>query len=354
MKILHDLNGRPYFEALEKVVKLDYYESSIIKLIIRAVVKNDYANLSLIRIWKNLIFRFKVPFISGDTILIGMSPYDFRIIWYGMLCFKNNIVLHTSWPYWGGSKYPRKYFFLDGFLKKVWVGFLTNKNVKIVAVTKESCDSISLFCGRNDVYLINHCVNLTKFSVDTYSLKRRGSSKKIKLLFVGKLIYEKGIDFLLNLFLCLNNSNFQLTIVGDGDQSLREIIQNVNVEGCTYLGWVSNKDELSKIYRSHDILLLPSRATSKWEELFGLVLIEAMASGLVVISSNHVGPRSIIKDNGFLLPEDSINLWLEKLNLLYQDRELLEKYKERSLLLSKDYEINYISKQWVEVLGNIS
>lgn len=352
MIILHDLNGRPYYEALDKIAKdsnskLEYYESSVLKLFIRAIVKKDFKNIFLNAI-KNILFRVKLPFIKNEKIIIGMAPYDFRLLWYRMLAKKNQIILHTSWPYWGTKKYPRKYGSIDNYLKNKWIKFLNLENVSIVAVSKPAYESIKKFSNKtNRLYQIPHVVNKKIFFPNKSTLD---PNSKLKIVFVGKLIKEKGVDFLIKLINILPKDQFTFSIVGDGD--MKKNITDINNENFHYYGWISDKKTLADIYRKNDILIVPSQKTEKWEELFGLVITEAMASGLTVLASNHIGPSGIITNNvnGFLLDAKNLTAWVEKLLELSLDQEKLKIMKLNAYKESDIYDIKKVSAIWNDII----
>ena len=64
--------------------------------------------------------------------------------------------------------------------------------------------------------------------------------------------------------------------------------------------------EVAEVYRSIDVLVVPSRTTPTWKEQFGRVLIEGMAAGCVVIGSSSGAIPHILGDAGIIFPEDDI------------------------------------------------
>jgi glycosyltransferase involved in cell wall biosynthesis len=170
--------------------------------------------------------------------------------------------------------------------------------------------------------------------IEKYNPKNDGSiirkrldieNKKI-ILFVGALDkphFFKGVDVLLESFKRMSNSNFHLIIVGDGDlkQTYIEKANKLEINSqVTFAGRVSDED-LPLYYAASDITVLPSTTMG---EAFGLVLVEAMATGKPVIASNLPGVRSVVDDgkNGFLVvPGDSEDL-ASKINRLLIDNEL--------------------------------
>ena len=112
------------------------------------------------------------------------------------------------------------------------------------------------------------------------------------LLFVGQLRPYKGVRFLLRslpLLEQMTGQNFSLTIAGDGPErvSLMRLTVSLGLDNSVrFLGLVSDSD-LHSLYRSHDILVLPSVCS----ESFGLVLVEARRHGMRVIGTNLPGVR---------------------------------------------------------------
>ena len=108
-----------------------------------------------------------------------------------------------------------------------------------------------------------------------------------KLLFVGRLDRQKGIDALLDSYVRVR-PNFKLIVVGDAVRKDLQLAQSDQVE---FKGWLE-KDALDAVYRSCDAIIVPSR----WEG-FGLVAVEAMARSKAVFAS-AVGGLVDIVDNG--------------------------------------------------------
>lgn len=120
----------------------------------------------------------------------------------------------------------------------------------------------------------------------------------IRLLFVGRFDYQKGLDLLLEAMVDLREVAFAV-VIGDyvvDSPKIFNVPENVLV-----MGWKS-RDELQGYYLSADILVMPSR----WEG-FGLTAIEAMRCSLPVLATNVGGLPGIIKDNvnGILIPPNN-------------------------------------------------
>jgi glycosyltransferase involved in cell wall biosynthesis len=106
--------------------------------------------------------------------------------------------------------------------------------------------------------------------------------KALRVLFVGRLVYYKGVEVLLRAVAEMEGVN--VTIVGDGP--LRGELEALSLKlglGTTvrFLGSVSD-DDLALAYGAHDVFVLPSVSRA---EAFGLALAEAMSSGLPAVST---------------------------------------------------------------------
>jgi glycosyltransferase involved in cell wall biosynthesis len=116
------------------------------------------------------------------------------------------------------------------------------------------------------------------------------------ILFVGRLIPEKGIVTLLKAFKNIIDEfpNEQLWIVGEGNQleELQNFIKNGNLKNVTFLG-KKNRKELQEIYFNSKFSVVPSECL----EGYGNVILESLSFGKTVISSNLVGINDEIEKN---------------------------------------------------------
>ena len=169
------------------------------------------------------------------------------------------------------------------------------------------------------------------FGVDTEKFQPQINKENntVNLLFVGgldKAHYFKGVDVLLTAVSKLKNKNWILKIVGCGDllPSYKKTAAKLKIsEKVLFLDNISN-NELPAVYRTSDIFILPSTNSG---EAFGLVLLEAMASGLPVIASKLPGVRTVFEDEqeGLLIrPGDEEDL-KEKIELLITNEDLRKK-----------------------------
>lgn len=168
--------------------------------------------------------------------------------------------------------------------------------------------------GLKDVFLIPNGVNIERFR----PLQGRSKGKTMKILYVGRLDYQKGIDVLLkSLDLIDADEEFKLNVLIEicGTGPLSEHVSMISSQNSlvNYLGYVSD-DELINLYQQADLFIMPSRV-----ETFGLVALEAMASGLPIIATDIPGPHSIVDSSfGVLIePGNSLEL-VSAINRFYE------------------------------------
>jgi glycosyltransferase involved in cell wall biosynthesis/predicted metal-dependent phosphoesterase TrpH len=113
---------------------------------------------------------------------------------------------------------------------------------------------------------------------------------RIKVLYVGRLTKEKGVDLLADAFVRAHRADPRLHLLLAGGGPEEEILRERLGDRATFLGWLDGT-ELPRVYASADIFLFCSRT-----DTFGQVLVEAGASGLPVVAVAEGGPASIVID----------------------------------------------------------
>lgn len=148
----------------------------------------------------------------------------------------------------------------------------------------------------------NSCIYLSQFKKSFFVPNGVDSGKyqpfdirnrKIKLLFVGRIEKSKGVIELLTAFNKIQDDFFELNIVGSG--SLDSIFETVSNPRIKYHGFLTETD-LIELYRTSDVFVFPSTI-----ENFGLVILEALSSGLYCIVLDEMKPRfDFFSSNGYL------------------------------------------------------
>lgn len=167
---------------------------------------------------------------------------------------------------------------------------------------------------------------------DKYDLR----GEKI-VIAVGRFIPSKGFELLINVWKDIN-PNFDLIIIGGGEEEemYKELIKKLNLENVEILGFME-KEKLFDYYKASDLFVLPTK-----EDVWGLVINEALANGLPVVTTNRcVAGLELIEnfENGFIVPVDDHKEITKKINYILNDEDLRYKMSVKSLINVKEYYI---------------
>jgi starch synthase len=183
----------------------------------------------------------------------------------------------------------------------------------------------------------------------------------LNILFVGRLVPEKGVFDLLNAFAMLHRNvrKALLIIVGSGPSRIRAQINrhilNLGIRSqVKFLGGLSYS-LMPDVHNLADVLCLPSTETKTWEEQFGYALVEAMACGKPVVSTTTGSIPEIVKDGttGVLVNPNNPHMLKESLEELILDERKRAVFGERGRqwVLQK-FEANKIAKQLADIYCN--
>ena len=173
--------------------------------------------------------------------------------------------------------------------------------------------------------------------------------KRNSFIYFGRLLPQKGLLELLPFF--ENNTECTLTIIGNGKLE-NDIQQYADKQKNIILKpKVTDKSILALELSKHEYVILNAKKSKKWEELFGMMLIEGMAQGLIPIASKHSGPNEIISnDFGYLFEEGKI---LEMLPEIIKTPNFDTHKSEQAMLASKAYLPSTIANLWKPILEKL-
>lgn len=132
------------------------------------------------------------------------------------------------------------------------------------------------------------------------------SGQPVKMLFVGRVVFQKGLDVLLKALASLPAElDYRLEIIGDGDQRpvLAAEAERPGLAGrITFSGWC-DRAAIAERYRQADVFVFPSR-----DEGMPNVVLEAMASGLPIVATAIAGSEELVREgeNGHLVPAEDV------------------------------------------------
>jgi glycosyltransferase involved in cell wall biosynthesis len=216
----------------------------------------------------------------------------------------------------------------------------------IIAQTEKAVEIFREKYKHKNVQIIGNPIRIIEFE----------SPKKENIIVsVGRLIQSKNHDALIRIFSKLNGvQNWKLVIVGydhlkqKNQVKLEQLAENLGVKN--QVEFAGKQKDVESYYLKSKIFAFTSSS-----EGFPNVIGEAMSAGLPVISYDCVaGPSDLIEDsyNGFLIPLFDEVLFLDKLQIMIDNPELLIKMGDNSLIKIKEFEPNKILQKFEEMLNN--
>jgi len=163
------------------------------------------------------------------------------------------------------------------------------------------------------------------------------SDDDIVFLFVGRLVEEKGIMDLISAYSAIAK-DFPLTtkLIVAGAGNLREraehLAHRLNIEQSIVFIGSQPYEIMPRIYSIADIFVLPSAPTSTWQEQFGMVLVEAMASGKPLISTLTGAIPEVVGSAGLLVPPRQPDKLYEAMKALASDGQKREELGRKARL----------------------
>lgn len=225
-------------------------------------------------------FFFKLPYIvslrGGDV--PGFRPYDFR----------------------------RQHRLLAPWLRQVW------RRAAAVVANSEGLRQLGCaFEDRVEIKVIPNGVDLDKFPVP------QRPWAPLRMLFVGRIVYQKGLDLLLQALSQLGRQDWELDLVGDGPglNKLKQQSQRLNIaDRVHFAGWLS-REQLPAALAAANLFVYPSR-----HEGMPNAVLEAMASGLPVLATRIAGNEELVtQETGVLVPSDDPDALRSALETLLPD-----------------------------------
>ncbi len=233
--------------------------------------------------------------VRPDVVHVDEEPYNFATYHANRLARKAGS--RTLWFSWQNlmRSYPPPFSWIERYnLRHVDYAITGSQTSKDVWRRKGYAGKLSV---------------IPQFGVDPeiFTPSRSLSQGVRHIAYVGRLVPEKGLDTLLTALKGLEGE-WRFTVLGSGPErpALQALARELGLEPRVTFRPLISSVEMPDFYRDVDVLVLPSRKRPNWMEQFGRVLIEAMASGVVVVGSDTGEIPHVIGDAGLIFPEDDV------------------------------------------------
>jgi rhamnosyl/mannosyltransferase len=305
-RVIEEINGVKVFRAssfgiyLGMPVSFDFF----------LLYKKNFKNYDLIF----LHFPFPLGFVAYTL----LSPKKDLVIWYHSDIVRQKILEIFFRPF---------HLFA---LKKAKKIFVSNPNLI------ESSNYLRKF--KEKCVVIPFGVDLEKFKLNEETKKEveeiRKKYKPPIVLSVGRYVYYKGFEYLIE---SAKDVEARFLIIGEGPSKKKyeKIIKKLNLENKVFL--IPPVENLIPYYYACDLFVLPSITKS---EAFGIVLLEAMACGKPLISTEIGTGTSFINQDGitgFVIEPKNSKILSEKINEILVNKELREKFSQNSIQRAQEF-----------------
>lgn len=199
----------------------------------------------------------------------------------------------------------------------------------------------------SEIHIIPNGINLDLFK------QQKIQEVRPTLLFIGRLSEIKRIDLLLRAIPKIKNSipDVRVIIIGEGPEkeNLLTLSKHLNIDkNVEFRGFVSESVKIESLYRA-SLFVLPSGY-----EGFGIVLMEAMASGKAVVASDSGGIPYVVEDNktGLLFKDNDLEDLAEKVSYLLSNPELCKKMGEKGRERAQKFSWDNVAKMYLSLYYN--
>ena len=286
--------------------------------------------------------KSKIKAIQPDVIVVcdnGLKAYSIPFI------LKNKIPLILEMH---SSKFIEEREFDKNILTKVRTNFIhTLKKIGIKKYDRfvvETRESVAEWEVKNTIVIPNPL---------WFATEKASALKNKKAIAVGRHVYEKGFDRMLEIWkkVIAKHPDWILEIYGKSSENftLQSLAKSLNISDNVV--FYEPVQDIDKKYLEASFYLMTSRF-----EGFGMVLIEAMASGLPCIAYNcPCGPRAIISHNtdGFLIENGNESDYIKAIETLIENTTLRIEMGKRAKVSSEKYDIDTIMQSWNQLFIGI-
>lgn len=244
-----------------------------------------------------------------------------------------------------------KHKFLKKILLKKVFAYFTTTNENIYTMTQLGINKNKIYKYPFSSVFNKDIENGIKKKKELQSIRQLlGIKEKKVVLAVGQFIERKGFDILLEAFSDMPDDCGLYFVGGVPTKQYLDIVKTKNLSNIHFIGF-KEKEVLQDYYAASDIFVHPTR-----EDIWGLVVNEAMAAGLPIITTYRCGAGlELIKhnENGFLVEVgNEVELHKRMLQILYND-QLQRKMEKNSISIIKNYTIEKMAEWHVDKLKEL-
>jgi len=279
------------------------------------------------------IYHYQHPFPPGELCYLLARPAGKLVVTWQSDIVRQRTLLRLHEP------------FLQMFLRKANLILATSPNYL------ESSRYLRAF--REKCRVVPNGIDPSQFratpQIEAQAAAIRARHGPSIVLFVGRLVYYKGLPYLLK---AMMEIQARLLIIGEGplEKGLRELVKSLDLSRKVVFLRPVSEETLAAHYHACDVFVLPSTTNS---EAFGLVQLEAMACGKPVVSTNLPTGVPYVNQHGktgFILPPRDPEALARAINTLLDDpglRENFGQYAKRRV--EREFTMEIVAEKVLEI-----
>lgn len=240
-----------------------------------------------------------------------------------------------------------------------WKGFEStiNKADRVIAVSEKSAEGLREVCKVTRPIVVRNPLLSDPYPSGGQKDYNHKNDRPFTITTVARLYVTKGLTYLLDTAALVKKThpNVQFKVYGEGElrDELLAKADGLGLDGKSiFVGAFTSREELTRIMDGTDIFLLSSILEGQ-----PLVIVEAMAYGCPIVSTNVGGIPELITDgvNGFLCPPQEPGCLAEKIKMLADDPSMREQLGRaaRAFYENSPFEAKAAAKFFIEVYGKV-
>lgn len=315
-----------YFKANKKFELVWNYLYRILKKFFKISIPDKYVRLLFVKKLSQIEYDWAI-FEAGEVFSLKafrkyINPEKTLVHAHGMIK-----------PIPSVDKYFKGYLSISKFVQDYWMS-KSNRSIESCKIWK-NCINVNSFKKTIDVIEKNSLKNSLNINSDDFVI-----------MFIGRIIPEKGVLELIKSLNYIKQSNIKILIIGSANFAINsktkyecKVQEEIRKHSkkIVFTGYVPNTD-LYKYYSFANVLVVPSM----WQEPAGLVLLEAMASSTPIITTGNGGMKEYIEPGTAIVIDANKNISLEiakSISILINNKEIINSMIDKQKEVIKKYDL---------------
>jgi len=285
--------------------------------------------------------------------LLRKNDYDLAHAFFGFptgwLCYRNAgrlpyiISLRGSDVPGQHARLQLDYKILAPSFRAIW-----KKASALVACSEGLKERALLFMPSVSIDVIPNGVELDRF----FPAEVAEKSKVLRLLTVGRLSVTKRIELLIDTVEILHRTacKLRLTVVGGGqmERQLRKIVTERELNDVIKITGRIDSEKMPEVYRNNDIFI-----SASMQEGMSNAMLEAMASGLPIVTTRCEGLAELIDGNGLIVEQDNVEEIAKAVKKLADNRQLHKQMSITARNRAEQFSWPNVAEQYIRIYQNI-